>query len=455
MKRLYIAILGVMLSMSVAAQNPTTYFMEGSIVRNQWNAAFAPQRGYVNIPVAGNIQLSTSGNIALSDIIYNQGGSLSTIFSSAVPASVALSNLNSRNVLGLSSSMNIIGFGAYRKDGKTFWSFDLNTRVDLDAEAPYELFEFFKTGKSTTFNNVNLGVKGYVEAAFSYSFPICDKIYLGARAKFLVGVANMRASIDSFTAQLDEERWLADAEGSIEMWGMEMEPTRSASGERYYDLEDMDDLSTKMPAGYGFGFDLGVTYDVLPQLQISASVNDIGAIFWSKGKSSIGRIDADDMEYTGVYIDENGNSTQPTFDFDELTKAEVLEQRGLSSSLNTSINLGAEYNFLERKIGLGLLYTMRFYDYKTRHNLTASANFRPLKWLHVTGSYSFVDNGASAIGLALNICPSFINFFVGTDILLSKRSTAWIPIKQKTMNLTFGLGVPIGKRSQRGVEKSE
>ena len=57
----------------------------------------------------------------------------------------------------------------------------------------------------------------------------------------------------------------------------------------------------------------------------------------------------------------------------------------------------------------------------------------------------FVVLAGGAVGLALNLCPRFISFFVGTDILLSKKTPQWLPINQGTMNLTFGLAVPIGK----------
>ena len=53
------------------------------------------------------------------------------------------------------------------------------------------------------------------------------------------------------------------------------------------------------------------------------------------------------------------------------------------------------------------------------------------------------------MGLALNLCPSWINFFITTDMLVSKHTPQWIPVKQSTMNVTLGLGVPIGKRSHR------
>ncbi|MBR7157384.1 MAG: hypothetical protein IKD16_03205 [Bacteroidales bacterium] len=126
-----------------------------------------------------------------------------------------------------------------------------------------------------------------------------------------------------------------------------------------------------------------------------------------------------------------------------------MESKSGTASLYTSFNVGGQYTFLDNRIGVGLFYHGKLGTYKSQHNVTASANFRPLKWLHLSGSYSFLDNKGSAVGLGLNICPGFINLFVATDILLSKKTPQWIPVQQNNMNFTFGLGVPFGKRGER------
>ena len=99
--------------------------------------------------------------------------------------------------------------------------------------------------------------------------------------------------------------------------------------------------------------------------------------------------------------------------------------------------------------GIGLLYTARFWEYKTMHNITGSVNFHPTRWFTLTGSYSVLDNRGSAVGLGLNLCPGWINFFLATDLLLTKHTPQWVPVKQSSMNLTLGIGIPLGKRSHR------
>ena len=68
MKKLYTLIAAALLATGAAAQNPSAYFMEGSTFRSQFNPAFAPLRGYVNIPVLGGVDINVSGNLALDNI---------------------------------------------------------------------------------------------------------------------------------------------------------------------------------------------------------------------------------------------------------------------------------------------------------------------------------------------------------------------------------------------------
>ena len=446
MKKIYTLLFAALLTLSASAQNATSYFMEGSVARSQWNPAFAPNRGYVNIPFIGGLQADVQGNIALDNFLTLQNGKLSTILSAGVPASVALSGLDDMNRIGAGVNMSLAGFGAYTKNQRNFWSVGVNMRMNVDARAPYQFFDFVKNGNSGNFANLGMSMDSYIETSFSYSIPIIENLYVGVRGKFLVGAARVAFNFSDFEAYMGADRWYADAEGTLEISGLVPGTKVSSDGTRVYNLDDIGD-NVKVPAGYGFGVDIGATYDVLPELQVSLSVNDIGFMAWSGKGSAVGYVD-EDVEFTGMEIGANNDSSTPSLDLDELSFA-VADNTAITKALRASINAGAEYNFLDRRIGLGLFYSAKFWEYKTRHSITASANFRPLKWLHASGSFSYYGGDNTAAGLALNICPGFINFFVGTDLLLCKKTPQWIPIHQSNMNFTFGLGVPIGRKGER------
>ena len=61
MKKTYAFLATLLLASGVAAQNPTAYFMEGTTFRSQFNPAFAPLRGYVNIP--GLVETASSSSV--------------------------------------------------------------------------------------------------------------------------------------------------------------------------------------------------------------------------------------------------------------------------------------------------------------------------------------------------------------------------------------------------------
>ena len=445
MKKIYTLIAAALLATGAAAQNPTAYFMEGSTFRSQFNPAFAPLRGYVNIPAIGGVNINVGGNIAVDNILFSRDGKLVTLLDSSVSAADALSGLKQNNLLGMDFRMNVIGFGAFTKNHKNFWSFDLNVRVNEDANLPYSLFEFIKLGKEGQIRNFGTSTDSYLEAAFSYSFPLMDdRLYIGIRGKFLAGLARAQVTYDRFDISLREDRWAVLTQGTLDLTAAGAKVETGPDSETF-EIGDLDFKPTK-PAGYGFALDLGATYDILPNLQASLAVNDLGFIGWSKKKNVTG-FSSKELSFTGVNVTEDGTES-PDFDIDVLEFHKGAPQ-SVSRMLRATINAGLEYEVWRHKIGIGLLYSARFWEYKTFHNITGSVNFHPIRWFTLTGSYSVIDNRGGAVGLGLNLCPSWINFFIGTDVLITKHTPQFVPVRQSIMNVTFGIGVPIGKRSHR------
>lgn len=450
----YIGILtALLLAAGASAQNPTTYFMEGATLRSQLNPAFAPTRGYINIPGLGGLNVNVSGNLSLDRILFPRNGKLVTLFDSSVSTADALSGLEADNLLGLDTRINLIGFGAFTHNGKNFWSFDLNIRTNVDATLPYSLFDFLKRGTSADIRDIGITADSYLEAGFCYSFPaLGDKLYIGVRGKFLMGMARSRLHYDRFDASLAENGWRVDALGTLDITaaGLDIETSIDEKGNAVYKPGDIT-LRPTRPVGYGFAVDLGASYDILPDLQASLAVNDLGVIAWGKKHTRTG-IANKELNFNGVDIDETGTQPQPDFDLDIL-EFQPAEAQSSTRMLHASVNAGIEYRVWRRKIGLGLLYTARIGEYRTLHNVTGSVNFQPIRWFGVTGSYSVIDNRGHAVGLALNLCPRWINLYIASDVVVARHTKQFVPIKQSIMNVTLGLGVPIGPRSSRNEDR--
>lgn len=332
--------------------------MEGSTLRSQLNPAFAPLRGYVNIPGLGGLDINVSGNLSIDKILYPRNGKLVTLLDSSVSTADALSGLKADNLLGFDTRVNLIGFGAFTRNHKNFWSFDLNARVTTDATLPYSLFDFLKRGNSGDISDIGITADSYLEAGFNYSFPLLDdKLYIGVRAKFLMGVARARMYFSQFNVSHNEERWLINAAGGLDITaaGLDVTTELNEHGEEVYKMDDIN-LKPTSPAGYGFAVDLGATYDILPNLQASLAVNDLGFISWSKNKNVTG-YSAKELSFTGVTVTEDGTES-PDFDIDVL-EFHKGAAKSVSRMLRASINAGLEYEVWRHKIGIGLLYTAR------------------------------------------------------------------------------------------------
>ena len=237
--------------------------------------------------------------------------------------------------------MNLIGFGAFTRNHKNFWSFDLNARVTTDATLPYSLFDFLKRGNSGDISDIGITADSYLEAGFNYSFPLLDdKLYIGVRAKFLMGVARARMYFSQFNVSHNEERWLINAAGGLDITaaGLDVTTELNEHGEEVYKMDDIN-LKPTSPAGYGFAVDLGATYDILPNLQASLAVNDLGFISWSKNKNVTG-YSAKELSFTGVTVTEDGTES-PDFDIDVL-EFHKGAAKSVSRMLRASINAGLE-----------------------------------------------------------------------------------------------------------------
>lgn len=450
MKKLHTLVLLLFAAASAAAQNPTAYFMEGSTFRTQFNPAFAPLRGYVNVPVIGGIELSVNNSLPLDRMLYPRDGKLVPLFDRSVTAAQALDGIKADNVIGLGLRTNIIGFGKFTRNHKNFWAFDINLRADTEIDVPGALVRFIKRGDAGTIRNLGFAAESYLDAGFSYSFPLLgDRLYVGAKAKFLVGLARAKVNFERIDVVLREDRWAVDAVGSIDanVPGAEVDYRFDKQRQPYFEPDDIG-IGTFKPAGFGFAVDLGATYDILPDLQASLAVTDLGFIGWNKATSVTGRSSVS-VEYTGVTVENGETLSSPDFSLDDLTRFRPDTEKSNARMLHASLNAGVEYFMWNHRVGFGLLYQARFLEFKSLHSVTGSVNFSPVRWFTLAASYTRFGGRGGAFGVALNACPGWINFFVGTDLVTAKFSPQYIPVKQRSMNVTFGLGFPLGRRSHR------
>lgn len=450
MKKILIILAIVLLPLLSFSQNiRTSYFMNSSTARLDMNPAFQPSRGYIKILGLGGLGINFSSNsLSLDKVIYpNPDGSNSSvsILDTRIDGSDFLSSLKSKNKFNFSFNEDIIGFGWFTSRNN-FWSFNLGVKSMFNATIPYGIFEFLKegnsgengNGKQYNFKNLQASEISYADLSVGYSMNIDKKLKIGLKLKYLIPIADVDMKFDKLELELNNNSWRARGEGSFHAIGMKM----GADYKLRDGKETIDELNfdgDNVGVGFGFGFDIGAEYKINDKFEASISILDLGRLFYKKENDIAGSANTN-YSFDGINLGDD-----ETFDVDDVISYEKSESEKRSRALPSAFNLGLKYKLYGDKITAGLVYSSRYYPKNTIQEITLSANFHPMSWLYTTLSYSLLESDARTFGLALNINPSWINVFIGSDFMFFKVTPQYAPIKNKVANIFMGISIPLGK----------
>ena len=434
----------------------TSYFMEGTHYRQQLNPALAPGRGYLNLPVIGtfnaSVNSSTLGYQDVMDIIDNSEGG--DFFKS----DAFINKLDNLNNLNVNLSTDILSAGWYK--GKNFWSFNIGLRNDIGASIPKGMFEFMREmdGLSADDNlerlsNINqkvghqsLEINSYAEVGVGLARNITERLTVGARVKALLGVGNLKLDINNIAVNSNLSGYntgdLNDLNGRAEI---RVDATLENSS-KLIELSEDDGVIDEIEfgtfglAGYGLGIDLGASYKLMDKLTLSASLLDLGFMKWSKNNTSVAKATANqsyDLTNSSdryEFVDKVASGEVLNFDMLNMT-LDKSAQKDRSTSLTSTLVLGAEYELLGDLLAVGALYTGRFAKPETLNELTLSANIRPKNNLNLALSYSLWQGSGKTFGVAAKLGP----IFVGTDYMFFGKDT-------KNLNAYIGFSLPLNKQ---------
>ena len=454
-----IAVIATLISANevMAQQSKSIYFLESTPMSININPANRPNSGYISIPLLGGLGVNLSSNsLSLDKIMYPTSNGLVSFLDPSVDATSFLNSLADDNQLNVNFDMQILGAGFYSGDG--YWNIGIGLNSVTNASLPKELFSFAKTGLESTgqeydISDISMVTNNYVDISLGYSHQINKKITIGGAVKFLIGGANAEMRMTDLKIRTSEDSWDVRSQGTINtyMKGLTAKNKTGANGE-YIDGFDNNGLGI---AGYGAAIDLGITYRPISNLKIVGAITDLGFISWNKNSNINGASDGT-LQYTGfkIPISDGEESIESQFDAIKDDAAELLqfnqgESKSETKMIASAFNAGGEYSILNDAIGFGLLYSGYISSLNYEQELTISANFRPTHWFSGGLSYSFLHSSFSTFGFALNFHPSWINFMIGTDYMITNVSSDFIPINQKSVNVYFGLSVPIGVKAFR------
>lgn len=441
MKKIFSAILLLFITSALFAQNNTLYFMEAVPYSRINPARQSENTWYMGFPMLGHMQLSlATPQFSLNDFTEKKDGNL------VVDLNKLVDKLDHRNRVNFVYEQSIVDFGF--KAGDIYVDFGWSLKNEARMALPGDMARLFTDGNASFVNDpadfspLWFNAQSYMEMAVGLNKQINEKLTVGARPKILFGIANTNMSFDKFQISVDPDtynmRFAMDGAFRTNMPLM----IEKDDDDRISNAEFDDDIN---PTDYfmkntGFAIDLGGHYQFSDKIEFEAALVDFGFIRWSSEStalSSKGDFDFEGVKYNGdTDIEDFGDQLQ-----DDLEKTFTVDdtKEAYSTWLTTKILLGARYK-VNDSFKVGAMMRNRIYNKSYQPALTLSANYQPIKFIGLTGTYSMADGSFANFGAGLNLNLGAMQLHVVTDNIrgLVAPHTSHYSSIQFGINWTFG-----------------
>lgn len=460
-------------AMTAGAQEAlrTAYFSEGYLYRHELNPAFEPERNYVGMPALANMDLGLSSNVGVNNFLFKtQSGKLTTFMNSSVDAGSFLKGLPSQSKITTAERITLLSAG-FRAFGG-YNTISLGARANAAVGLPKDLFAFAKLGMdgSAHYNlkNIRVDASAMAEISLGHSRKITDRLRLGAKLNILLGFGNAYADIKDMDITMNGDVWSVRANGYARVSagsGLYV-PTKAEAGaeikrpgmESLVEWGDID-CDYKGVTGGGATIDLGATYELLPDLQLSAAIKDFGFMTWRnvvKAETSNDTWEFDGFQNISLNSDqpnheENKLGTQFDNMWDDFQDLVSLHRTGTkevkTNMMSMDILLGAEYKMpFYKKLKGGFLWSSHLQGKFSWSEARFSATVQPVKWFDAAVSYAAGSYGQS-FGWLINFHPNGFTLFVGSDHQFFRITPQVLPVGKANASLNFGISFPFGSRS--------
>ncbi|WP_299799832.1 DUF5723 family protein [uncultured Carboxylicivirga sp.] len=447
----------MLVSVATMAQDNSLMFTKGIPQSNQLNVAFRPvKKWYLSMPALGSVQMNGANSGFSWDDVIRQGTGMRSD-SLIVDLDYAASQMEENNLFATEASLQVLGFGFAAN--KWFFSFDINHKLKAKVNYPLSLMNLrygnwnFEDDKPINHSFSNMYVNGidYHEVAIGASRIINDKLTLGMRVKYILGVANVQSEYMNLEMQtLDNGTMLINSDMAFRT-NIPLDISYDADGfVSSFDVSDEVEDNLTSTDNVGWGFDFGATYQVTDKLMLGAAVNDLGFIKWTgetsrlytKGSFEYSGVDVSDEltgdDGDGEYLDQIADDFEDAFKFNN-------DVEDYKTGLMGSFNVSADYQ-LKRWLNFGVVSKNYWLDEKLVPQVTLATGVQAGRILSTAITYSYMKNAPANLGAGLALNLGALQFYAVTDNL----SSALKPETAKYVNARLGINFVFnGKREKK------
>jgi Family of unknown function (DUF5723) len=414
---------------------------------------------FFGVPLLSGISANVgSTGIDVYSLFANDGVDFSTKVKNLIAATNRKDYITTNQQLELFTA----GFKVGGYDSKSYVSFGMYQEFDSFIYIPTDLAILAMYGNKDyigkSFNLGDLSVKAELLSVFHVGFnkPINNKLILGIRGKVYSSIVNATSTQNSgyfVTKQGADLVYNQSIRSNLELntSGAAKYLDENYDGDNASDIVDDVKTGLLMGGNLGFGVDLGLTYYPKKNMQITASLVDIGFVNHSKDVVSYTLKGSYDLK--GVLTDFNSDGTidDAYQDFKEAIPLDTLYNK-YTTQRPIKLYSSFQYSFEEERQEECNCATdedswyrsavgAQFFAMTTPRDpmlaLTAYYRRRVLPGLQLKATYTIDSYSFTNIGLGLTTKIGVFNFYALADNLLAYSDLS------KANALTFQIGLNI------------
>ena len=295
-------------------------------------------------------------------------------------------------------------------------------------------------GQRMALDGIGYNFLSYLEYGAGFSQKIGNKLVVGAKLKYLTGLASLQTETSTFGIYTDPKTFALTIDGAAKI--------NTSNSAAFFDEQISPNLQEALTAfrsitNNGVALDLGVTFDVTDKLHLSGSLIDLGMIKW-RGQVANYSIAPFEFEYKGIdliqYLEDSSQIFDEIIDSLENLTSITESNEFYTTNLYSRFYLSGSYDIID-PLNIGVTWYNSFHSSRYRTGLNVSTNLKLKHWVTLSANYSFYNYGNSNLGFGANLRLGTFQVYALSNSVLALLQ----PQSTQRLDFSFGMSFQIGK----------
>ncbi|MES2627542.1 MAG: DUF5723 family protein [Bacteroidota bacterium] len=434
-----------------AQQDISLYTLNNVFQQLYVNPAYLPKsRVHIGLPVMSSVYINASNTgFAFGRFIGNKD--------ETVDIGKVVDGLGKKNVFSMDVNTDLFSAGVRVKN--MYFSFSMSERVNTNYTYPKDFFTLIFKGNASEellgnradMDGMAYNLNMYHEFALGASLPVGERMRVGVRAKYLMGLLNITTTRSKLGLTTDENTFAVSLDGDLALKTSGLGILKSEGD----DVAKLLQNRILKPGGNtGLALDLAAEYYLNDRISLSGSLLNLGYIHW---KSDVKNYENRNINYSFEGVDvQKLDSDQ--FSRELADKLDTLKERlkfsenseAYSARLNPQLILGGNLA-LNDYHSIGTLVRTELISKVLRPSFTFYYQVKVNHWLGATVNYSYLNKSLVNLGGGFVVKAGPVQLYATSDNILAPLALK----TTKTVQARFGINLAFGGREAKRLRVPE